>query len=214
MKKVLQEKRFFKIIIFTVVLLIPVIYSFFYLKSYCNPYGDLKDVKIAIVNLDSGTRGAELIKNMQETENTLGFTETSSDDALNGLAKDEYYAVITIPEDFTKSIESGGEEEKQKATITFTPNKRKNYLSYQIINSGLKTAETELQSKIASEVAGTMVDKLKGVPDSLDEIDELKEKMIKIEKVVSEKQGQLYNSFIEFNLKDELNNCFLLFAIL
>ncbi len=171
MKKVLQEKRFFKIIIFTVVLLIPVIYSFFYLKSYWNPYGDLKDVKIAIVNLDSGTRGAELIKNMQETENTLGFTETSSDDALNGLAKDEYYAVITIPEDFTKSIESGGEEEKQKATITFTPNKRKNYLSYQIINSGLKTAETELQSKIASEVAGTMVDKLKGVPDSLDEIE-------------------------------------------
>ena len=66
----------------------------------------------------------------------------------------------------------GGEEDKPKATITFTPNKRKNYLSYQIINSGLKTAEIQLQSKVASEVAGTMVDKLKEVPDSLEKTDE------------------------------------------
>lgn len=168
----MNEKKFFKVIIIAVVLLIPVIYSFFYLKSYWDPYGNLKDVKIAMVNLDSGTRGAELIKTMKEVENTLGFTEAQSDDALNGLASDEYYAVITIPEDFTKSLESGGEEDKQKATISFTPNKRKNYLSYQIINSGLKTAEMQLQSKVASEVAGTMADKLKEVPDSLEKIED------------------------------------------
>lgn len=168
----MNEKKFFKVIIIAVVLLIPVIYSFFYLKSYWDPYGNLKDVKIAMVNLDSGTRGAELIKTMKEVENTLGFTEAQSDDALNGLASDEYYAVITIPEDFTKSLESGREEDKQKATITFTPNKRKNYLSYQIINSGLKTAEMQLQSKVASEVAGTMADKLKEVPDSLEKIED------------------------------------------
>ncbi len=168
----MNEKKFFKVIIIAVVLLIPVIYSFFYLKSYWDPYGNLKDVKIAMVNLDSGTRGAELIKTMKEVENTLGFTEAQSDDALNGLASDEYYAVITIPEDFTKSLESGGEEDKQKATITFTPNKRKNYLSYQIINSGLKTAEMQLQSKVASEVAGIMADKLKEVPDSLEKIED------------------------------------------
>lgn len=171
MQKMLQEKKFFKVIIIAVVLLIPVIYSFFYLKSYWDPYGNLKDVKIAMVNLDSGKRGAELIKTMQEAENTLGFTEASSNDALNGLANDEYYAVITIPEEFTKSLESGGEEDKQKATITFTPNKRKNYLSYQIINSGLKTAEMQLQSKVSAEVADTMAGKLKEVPDSLDKID-------------------------------------------
>ena len=170
MQKMLQDKKLLKVIIFAVVLLIPVIYSFFYLKSYWDPYGNLKGVKVAMVNLDSGTRGSELIKSMQEVENTLGFTEASSNDALNGLANDEYYAVITIPEDFTKSLESGAEENKQKATITFTPNKRKNYLSYQIINSGLKTAEMQLQSKVAAEAADTMSGKLKEVPDSLEKI--------------------------------------------
>ena len=170
MKQMLQEKKLFKIIIIAVVLLIPIIYSFFYLKAYWDPYGNLKDVKIAMINLDSGTRGAELIKTMQEAENTLGFTETKSEEALDGLAKDEYYAIITIPEDFTKSLESGGEEDKQKTTIVFTPNKRKNYLSYQIINSALKTAEMQLQSKVASQVADTMANKLKEVPDNLEKI--------------------------------------------
>ncbi|MBR3325345.1 MAG: YhgE/Pip domain-containing protein [Clostridia bacterium] len=170
MKKLLQEHKAFKIIIIAVVLLIPVIYSFFYLKAYWDPYGNLQDVSVAMVNLDKGSRGSELIKNMQEAENTLGFTEVSADEAIKGLGEDKYYAVITIPEDFTTSLESAKEEEKQKAVITFTPNKRKNYLSYQIINSGLKTAEMQLQSKVSAEVAGTMSDKLKEVPDSLDKI--------------------------------------------
>ena len=170
MQKILQEKKLFKIIIIAVVLLIPVIYSFFYLKSYWNPYGNLKDVKVAMVNLDKGSRGSELIENIKETENTLGFTEVTSNDALNGLANDEYYAVITIPEDFTKNLESGAEKNKQKATLTFAPNKRKNYLSYQIINSGLKTAEMQLQSKVSAEVVGIMANKLQEVPDNLEKI--------------------------------------------
>ena len=169
-KKILQEKRFFKIIILAVVLLIPVIYSFFYLKSYWNPYGNLGDVKVGLVNLDKGEKGSELIKSLQEAENTLGFTETSYDEAIKGLYNDDYYAVITIPEDFTKSLESGADENKQKAIITYTPNKRKNYLAYQIINSGLKSAEIELQSKVAKETTNTLANKLKEVPEILDRI--------------------------------------------
>lgn len=169
-KKILQEKRFFKIIILAVVLLIPVIYSFFYLKSYWNPYGNLGDVKVGLVNLDKGDKGSELIKSLQEAENTLGFTETSSDEAIKGLSNDDYYAVITIPENFTKSLESGADENKQKAIITYTPNKRKNYLAYQIINSGLKSAEIELQSKVAKETTNTLANKIKEIPENLDKI--------------------------------------------
>ena len=81
----LKNSKAIKYIIIAVVLLIPVIYSFFYLKAYWDPYGNLKDVSVAMVNLDEGTRGAELIKSMQEAENTLGFTEVSYDDAIKGL---------------------------------------------------------------------------------------------------------------------------------
>ena len=52
LKEKLQNKSYFKIIIFIVVLLLPIIYSFFYLKSYWDPYGKLEDMDVAIVNLD------------------------------------------------------------------------------------------------------------------------------------------------------------------
>ena len=48
------KNKIMKTIIFIAVLLIPVIYSFFYLKSYWDPYGNLQDLKVAVVNRDTG----------------------------------------------------------------------------------------------------------------------------------------------------------------
>lgn len=51
----MKKEKIFTIIVFIVVLFIPLIYSFFYLKSYWNPYGNLSDMKIAVVNMDKGS---------------------------------------------------------------------------------------------------------------------------------------------------------------
>ena len=60
-----MNKKLLKTVIFIAVLLIPVIYSFFYLKSYWDPYGNLEDLQVAIVNKDLGeddkNQGKELI---------------------------------------------------------------------------------------------------------------------------------------------------------
>mgnify|MGYP000555080360 CR=1 FL=1 len=61
----MKKEKILKIVIFAVVLLIPIIYSFFYLKSYWNPYGDLKGLKIAVVNLDDGENDENLYKMME-----------------------------------------------------------------------------------------------------------------------------------------------------
>ena len=41
----MNGKKIMKIVIFIVVMLIPIIYRFFYLKSYWDPYGNLQDMK-------------------------------------------------------------------------------------------------------------------------------------------------------------------------
>lgn len=174
MIKKLQEKGIFKIVVFAVVLLIPVIYSFFYLKSYWNPYEHLTDIKVGIVNLDKGengkNRGKELLNELQNS-GVMNFVEVESTEAANkGLGEDEYYAIITIPEDFTKTLNSAPTDNKQISTITYSPNKRKNYLSSQIINSALKTVEINLQSKVSKEVTATLSNSLKDVPDNLQKI--------------------------------------------
>ena len=53
-----KKKNYFKYVVLGVVLLIPFIYSFFYLKAYWNPYGkgNMDNLPIAIVNQDKRKR--------------------------------------------------------------------------------------------------------------------------------------------------------------
>ena len=166
----MQNKKFFKIIIFIVVLCIPIIYSFFYLKSYWDPYGNLTDMKIAIVNLDKGVdgtnQGSELVKELKDKD-VMDICEVSQDEANEGLQNAEYYATITIPSNFTECLNSAKEEDKKVATITYSPNQQSNYLASQIINKVVTATEMELQSKVGKEVVSTLSDTLAEVPDKL-----------------------------------------------
>ena len=166
-------EKIIKTIIFIVILLIPIIYSFFYLKSYWDPYGNLEDIKIAIVNLDKGNetenQGKEFVKELKDS-GTFNICDVNSEEAKEGLKEGTYYAVITLPEDFTDSLNSAKGEDKRISTITYTPNKQKNYLATQIINSAIKTIETNLQAKVAQNVVEGLTDNLKDVPESLKEI--------------------------------------------
>ena len=172
MKKLKQTKGF-KAIIFIVVMLIPLIYSFFYLKSYWNPYGNLSDMKIAVVNLDKGKddkkQGDEFVQSLKDSD-TFNICEVSKDNAEEGMKKGTYYATIEIPENFTECLESAETEDKQIAQITYSPNQATNYLATQIVNSAVKTIELSLQSKVDKEIISKLASKLNEVPDSLQEI--------------------------------------------
>ena len=172
MKK-LKNSNAFKAIIFSVVMLIPLIYSFFYLKSYWNPYGNLSDMQIAVVNLDKGkddkNQGNEFVQSLKDSD-TFKICEVSKDEAQEGMKKGNYYATIEIPENFTECLESASTEDKQIAQVTYSPNQATNYLATQIVNSAVKTIELNLQSKIDKEIIANLASKLNEVPDSLREI--------------------------------------------
>lgn len=172
MKK-LKNSNAFKAIIFIVVMLIPLIYSFFYLKSYWNPYGNLSDMQIAVVNLDKGkddkNQGNEFVQSLKDSD-TFKICEVSKDEAQEGMKKGNYYATIEIPENFTKCLESASTEDKQIAQVTYSPNQATNYLATQIVNSAVKTIELNLQSKIDKEIIANLASKLNEVPDNLQEI--------------------------------------------
>lgn len=169
----MKDKKIFNVIVFLIVLLIPLIYSFFYLKSYWNPYGDLSSMKIAVVNLDTGAdgknQGDEFVKSLKES-GTFNICQVIETEAKEGMKKGEYYATIQIPEDFTKSINSASEVEKKTAKIIYRPNQATNYLATQIINSAVKTIELNLQSKIDKEIIASLSEKLNEVPESLENI--------------------------------------------
>lgn len=171
----MNKSKFMKTIIFIVILLIPVIYSFFYLKSYWNPYGNLQDLKVAIVNLDKGeddqNQGNELVQSLIDS-GTIKICTVSEDEAQDGLVNGRYYAKITIPEDFTKSLNNAENADREKTVITYSPNKKSNYLAYQIINNVVTKTELSLQAKVSEKVVASLKEKLEEVPTKMEEIDD------------------------------------------
>ena len=207
--KRLKNSNAFKAIIFTVVMLIPLIYSFFYLKSYWNPYGNLSDMQIAVVNLDKGkddkNQGNEFVQSLKDSD-TFKICEVSKDEAQEGMKKGNYYATIKIPENFTECLESASTENKQIAQVTYSPNQATNYLATQIVNSAVKTIELNLQSKIDKEIIANLASKLNEVPDSLQEISDGADTILNGTenlndgiKQISDGTNTLSNSYKEFD---------------
>lgn len=200
----MTKKKSFLVVVFAVVLLIPIIYSFFYLKSYWDPYGNLTDMKIAVVNLDEGmdgeNQGKEFLDELIE-DGTFNICSVSKDVAENGLQSGEYQAVITVPSNFTSSLKSADTENKQIATITYTPNKAYNYLGTQIVNSAMKTIELNLRSKVSKEVVSTLSDNIGDIPDSLQDISDGTQKLLDGTQELSNGLNDINNGVTELKTK-------------
>lgn len=169
----MKNSKIMKTVILVVVILIPIIYSFFYLKSYWDPYGDLTGMKIAVVNLDKGqndeNQGKEFIQGLINS-GTFDICNVSIDEANQGMQNGDYYAIITVPNNFTECLNSASATDKQIATITYSPNQASNYLATQIINSAVKTMELNLEEKINSKIIAKLSEELESVPNSLQNI--------------------------------------------
>ena len=163
-----KTNSWFKYVVIIAVLLVPFMYSFFYLKAYWNPYGkgNIDNLPVAVVNKDSGDKGKELIDNIKESKK-LKLSIVSNDEATDGLNDGKYYAIISIPKDFTSSMNSASSTNKRHATITYSPNQKSNYLSSQIINTVVLTVEKNLDNTVNSKIVENLSDKLKAVPTQL-----------------------------------------------
>ena len=166
-----EKNKYFKYVIIFGVLIIPFLYSFFYLKAYWDPYGEgnIDNLDIAIVNLDKGSKGNSLIKSIKDSKK-LKIHEENKKIATKGLYNGKYYALITIPSDFTSSMESVKDENKHHAMITYSPNQKSNYLASQIINNVVLNVERNLDNKINSAIVSSLSNKMEEVPKKLDTI--------------------------------------------
>lgn len=179
MKKENTKKRFIPYVILLGVIIIPLLYSYFYLGAFWDPYAKLDNVPVAVVNGDTGASindksrnlGQEMCDNLKE-DASLKFTFTDAETAKEGLKAGDYYAIIVIPENFSKDISSSSTTEKQTATITYSANEKRNYLASQILNTAVEKVEKSLRSSVDDEIVSTLSDQLTNVPDQLQTLSE------------------------------------------
>lgn len=157
------------------VVVIPLLYSYFYLHSFWDPYADLQDVPVAVVNMDKGAEmngksrnvGDEVCKSLKEN-GTFKFVFTDKADAEKGVLGSEYYAEILIPSDFSSNVSTASKDtEKLQSTIKYYANQKKNYIASQIIGYAVPQIKEAVNASIDSEIVNTLSDKISSVPSQL-----------------------------------------------
>lgn len=176
MKK--SKKVMIRTVIVLGVIILPLAYSLFYLGAFWDPYSRLDSLSVAVVNQDQGAEingtprnlGDEMEQRLRKNDQ-LKWVFTNANDAAKGVDGSKYYAVLTIPKDFSSDIASASTTDKKTPTITYTSNEKKNFLAAQIINRAVAELKSETRSQINRDLTSQLADQLKGVPDQLGTLD-------------------------------------------
>lgn len=139
---------------------LPSLYAWFNIKASWDPYGNTKNLSVAVVNNDKPVTlndkeiniGDEVIDKLKSNKN-LGWDFVDEKTAMEGVNKGTYYASIEIPENFSKNITSLLSKDIKKGEIIYTVNEKLNAIAPKITDKGASTIQTELNQTVVKTVS-------------------------------------------------------------
>lgn len=157
------------------VLFIPVLYSGMFLWAFWDPYEQLSDLPVAVVNEDHGAvidgkeleLGDNLTQKLKESKD-FGFEFVNEEEGKKGLENQKYYMLIEIPENFSENATTLMDEEPKKLELVYRPNESFNFLSAQIGETAAERIKASVSEKVSETYAETMFGKMGELADGLD----------------------------------------------
>ena len=139
------------------VILIPFFYSFCFLTSAWDPYGNTGKIPVAVVNLDqpatlSGKKiqaGADTVAQLHD-DSQLEWHFVSATQAAKGLKDNKYYTVVTIPKDFSKDAATVLDAHPHQMKLSYETNGSLNYVSEIISQVGVDRLNSKIKEKLTT----------------------------------------------------------------
>lgn len=200
-----------KIVIIAIVV-IPSIYTGVFLGSILDPYGNTKNIPVAVVNEDKKVKydnstldvGKELAESLKKND-SMNFNLVDSKTASKGLKNGEYYMIITIPSDFSKNATTLLDENPQKMILNYTTNPGSSYIASKMDDSAIAKIKAEVSSTITKTYAKTIFNQLGSIKngmtmaaDGSSEINDGSTQLIDGNKTISKNLQLLASSSITF----------------
>ncbi|UJD06224.1 MAG: YhgE/Pip domain-containing protein [Candidatus Nanosynbacter sp. HMT-348_TM7c-JB] len=158
-----------------VISFIPIMYSGFFLGSIWDPYGQTKNLPVAFVNEDKGAQlnGQALnigqsVEQKLKDNHDLGWEFVTKQQADSGVDSGHYYAVVTIPADFSAKAASITQSKPQQAVIHYTITPAKNYVGSLISNQAAEKVKTSVAEQITQAYAKGVLENINKLGGGLD----------------------------------------------
>lgn len=185
-------------IIVVALMIFPSLYAWFNIEAFWDPYGNTKNLSVAIVNQDKDYEfknqklnfGNDIVKNLKENR-SLDWNFVNSKTAVEGLNTGRYYAILTIPKDFTKSLMSVTQVDVRKARIIYTTNEKTNAIAEKITDQGANRLQAKISNHLIQVISKTSLGAMGGISNMTDDITP---KLTEMKKSLQRLDAQLVNS--------------------
>lgn len=134
---------------------VPILYSGIFLRSVWDPYNNLNNIQVAVVNEDKPATylnkninlGDDLVKNLSK-DSSFKWDFVDRQKAKAGMESNRYYFSIIIPSDFSKKSTSINSLSPDQLSLEYQTNDS--------LNFAIKTIGTSVVEKIKNEVSQSL----------------------------------------------------------
>ena len=146
------------IIVMIGISLVPALYNVIFLSSMWDPYGQLSDLPVAVVNNDkeasyngnSMSIGKDMVSNLKENK-TLDFHFVDEDEGKKGLEDGDYYMVVTLPSDLSEKAASILTDHPEQMQIDYQTSSGHSFIASKMSDSAM----TQLKQNVSTNVTKT-----------------------------------------------------------
>ncbi|MDA1965729.1 YhgE/Pip domain-containing protein [Bacillus cereus] len=156
------------------VLFVPILYAGMFLWAFWDPYKQLDDLPVAVVNLDKGAVfdgkpievGKGLVDNLKDNK-SFKWEFVSEKEAKKGMEGRKYYMLVLIPDDFSSNATTLLKDDPKPLNLEYIPNESLNFLSSQIGGTAIEKIKGEVASTLTKTYAEKMFDSIQDVSKGL-----------------------------------------------
>lgn len=158
------------------VALIPALYNLSFLGSMWNPYGNVDDLPVAVVNQDKSSTlneqtlsiGDDMVDSMSKNK-ALDYHFVSAKKAAEGLKKGDYYMVITLPEDLSEKAASLLTDDPEKLTINYQTTAGRSFVASKMSESAMTKLKDTVSENITETYTKAVFKSMSSLQDGLQE---------------------------------------------
>ena len=146
------------IIVMIGISLIPALYNIIFLSSMWDPYGQVSDLPVAVVNNDKEASyngntmaiGKDMVSNLKENK-TLDFHFVDEEEGKKGLEDGDYYMVVTLPSDLSEKAASILTDHPEQMQIDYQTSSGHSFIASKMSDSAM----TQLKQNVSTNVTET-----------------------------------------------------------
>lgn len=158
------------------VALIPALYNLSFLGSMWDPYGNVDDLPVAVVNQDKSSTlndqtlsiGDDMVDSMSKNK-ALDYHFVSAEKAEEGLANGDYYMVITLPKNLSEKAASLLTDDPEKLTINYQTTVGRSFVASKMSESAMTKLKDTVSKNITTTYTQAVFKSMSSLQDGLQE---------------------------------------------